>query len=132
MNITIKDSDDYGHGSQGELKCKMPVVVPLSRSWKPGLLVSRQGDGSTSACAMVFAGARPTWSRAFRRLHPPTEINGVGYRAEVTGSSSTWSLVLPNPVEMVLPAVLREERADIMVTLPGQRVMLTSLMTRAD
>ncbi|MBL8633872.1 MAG: 50S ribosomal protein L6 [Myxococcales bacterium] len=129
VNVTIKDSLITVKGPKGELKRKIPVGV--SAKLESGQLhVTRAADGRDERArhgllrALVANMVKGVSEGYTRQL----EINGVGYRVEVTGSKLNLVVGLSHPVELTLPAgvAAKSEKAKSTVN-PGQDAVLLTL-----
>src|SRR5574344_2710395 len=93
-------------GSKGELKqdFNSDVIVKIEESQ---ILVSKNENESKKASAMwglyrtLFANMVEGVSAGFTRK---LEINGVGYRANVSGNKLNMALGFSHPIEFQLPA----------------------------
>jgi large subunit ribosomal protein L6 len=128
VNITIKDSTIAVKGPKGELKRAIPVGV-TAKLEAGQLQVSRAGDGRDERArhgllralvANMVKGVTDGYSRQL-------EINGVGYRAEVTGNKVNLIVGLSHPVEFMLPAGVQAkiEKAKSTVNPGTDAVLLT-------
>jgi len=128
VNVTIKDSTIAVKGPKGELRRVIPSGV--SAKLEAGqVLVSRLGDGRDEKSrhgllrALVANMVKGVTEGYTRQL----EINGVGYRAEVSGNKLNLIVGLSHPVEFALPTGVsaKAEKAKSTVNAGQDAVLLT-------
>ena len=133
VNVTIKDALISVKGPKGELKRSIPSGV--SAKLEAGqLLVSRQGDGREersrhglmrALLANMVKGVTEGYPRQL-------EINGVGYRAEVTGNKVNLVVGLSHPVEFTLPAGVAAKAEKTKSTVNSGADAMTLTLTGSD
>lgn len=128
VNVTIRDSVIAVKGPKGELKRAVPTGV--SAKLEAGqVLINRASDGREERSrhglvrALVANMVKGVTEGYTRQL----EINGVGYRAEVTGNKVNLVVGLSHPVEFTLPQGLqaKSEKAKSTVNPGADAVLLT-------
>ncbi|MEO5341216.1 MAG: 50S ribosomal protein L6 [Magnetococcus sp. MYC-9] len=120
VEVTIEDQTVTVRGKLGT----------LSRVFHAGVRVSREGDGLAVAM-QSREGTRALWglsrtlldnmvvgvSKGFSRV---LEIQGVGYRAAVSGAGLQLNLGFSHPIDYVLPTgVSAQVEKNVLVTLSG-------------
>ena len=108
-------------GKKGELKQAFDtdVVVKIEET---SIIVSKNENGSKKADAMwglyrtLFANMVEGVSTGFTKK---LEINGVGYRASVSGNKLNMALGFSHPVEFVLPEGITASVENNIITLNG-------------
>ncbi|MEK6606668.1 MAG: 50S ribosomal protein L6 [Myxococcota bacterium] len=115
---------DSGHlavkGPRGELRRPLPPGVKLQQEG-PKLKVQRVDESRTGAALHGLARALlqnlvTGVSKGFQRK---LEINGVGYRAEVSGSAINFTLGYSHPVVFALPTGVKATVEKNFLTLDG-------------
>ncbi|MCG8423314.1 MAG: 50S ribosomal protein L6 [Proteobacteria bacterium] len=104
VTVTLSDDTISVKGPKGQLSIASNRLVSVEQ--RDGKLVFQPNDGSKPAraahglmralCANMVHGV----SKGFERV---LEINGVGYRAEVSGSKLVLQLGYSHPIEYALP-----------------------------
>ena len=108
-------------GPKGELKIKLPEAIKVELNDKEiKLSIADQADGKQKALWGLYrsliknmvVGVNEAYSKKL-------EINGVGYRAAVSGSKLTLNLGFSHPVVYELPAGIKAEVQENNITLSG-------------
>ena len=108
-------------GPKGELKIKLPEAVKAEINDKEiKLSIADQSDGKQKALWGLFrsliknmvVGVNEAYSKKL-------EINGVGYRAAVSGGKLTLNLGFSHPVIYELPAGIKAEVQENNITISG-------------
>jgi len=108
-------------GPKGELKIKLPEAIKVEFNNKEiKLSIADQADGKQRALWGLYrsliknmvVGVNEAYSKKL-------EINGVGYRAAVSGSKLTLNLGFSHPVVYELPAGIKAEVQENNITLSG-------------
>jgi len=129
VNVKISDGAIAIKGPKGELKRPLPEGVAAKLEGGQ-VIINRVSDergprsvhGLTRALvANMIKGVTEGYTRQL-------EINGVGYRAEVTGSKVNLVVGLSHPVEFTMPAGIaaKAEKAKSTVN-PGQDAVLLTV-----
>ncbi len=129
VNVTIKNATIAIKGPKGELKRAIPTGV--NAKLEAGqVVVTRAGNSRDErSChgllrALVANMVKGVTDGYTRQL----EINGVGYRAEVTGSKLNLVVGLSHPVEFALPAGVQAKAEKAKSTVnPGQDAVLLTI-----
>ncbi len=129
VNVTIKDATIAVKGPKGELKRAIPTGV--SAKLEAGQVhIARSSDGRDERSrhgllrALVANMVKGVTEGYVRQL----EINGVGYRAEVTGSKLNLVVGLSHPVEFTLPTGVQAKTEKAKSTVnPGQDAVLLTI-----
>jgi large subunit ribosomal protein L6 len=104
VNVTVSKTDVAVKGPKGELKRKLPLGVSVQASASE-VVVTRADDSRENRAkhgmlrALVANMVKGVTDGFERRL----EINGVGYRADVSGQKLNMALGFSHPVVFELP-----------------------------
>jgi len=121
VTVTLSGQTLTVKGPKGELKqdFNTDIVVTIEETQ---IVVSKNENGSKKAGAMwglyrtLFANMVEGVSTGFVRK---LEINGVGYRANVSGSKLNMALGFSHPIEFELPAGISASVEGNIITLNG-------------
>jgi len=128
VHVTIRDAAIVVKGPKGELKRAVPAMLS-SRLEGGNVVIERKGNGRQERAqhgllrALVANMVRGVTTGYTRQL----EINGVGYRAEITGNKLNLVVGLSHPVEFELPAGIqvKSEKAKSTVNAGQDAVLVT-------
>jgi large subunit ribosomal protein L6 len=129
VQVTVRDGQIAVKGPKGELKRPLPTGITAQLEGGQVLLI-RGGDSrfersrhglARSLIANMVKGVTDGFVRQL-------EINGVGYRAEVTGNKINLAVGLSHPVEYALPTGIQAKSEKTKSTVnPGQDAVLLTL-----
>jgi large subunit ribosomal protein L6 len=120
VQVTLKDATVAVKGPKGELKRALPPLVSVKVE-KQTLSVARASDApdARSQHGLVRALLQNMIDGVTKGFERKLEINGVGYKADVSGQKLTLALGYSHPIVFELPKGIGAKVEKNLLTLSG-------------
>jgi large subunit ribosomal protein L6 len=120
VQVTLKDATVAVKGPKGELKRALPPLVSVKVE-KQAVSVARASDAPEARAqhGQVRALVQNMIDGVTKGFERKLEINGVGYKAEVSGQKLTLALGYSHPIVFELPKGIGAKVEKNLLTLSG-------------